>query len=332
MTYWLDDVDELKNPSYWLSLAFSAAQRAGFHLPDSTDSSSPATIKRRVWWCLYLRDRILALGLRRPLQVRDGDFSVPKLKLEDFEIRSYNPLVLTVLGPSATLLTPHNQQRLATMCLEEIKLSYCIGAVVEKTYHASWITRRTGELHYSLVPKETVAMDTVRKCEELLRSWFNGQPGVARYHPPFLMVNPDRDSLETVFLVHQAFLHLLYLTVLSALYRPFMISAATLRSTLADNLRVLAFEVTKTFNELQNVQLLSLLPGTSVTMLLFAVVTHLQNLSSSDKTVRLQSFSCLNLAQKAATQLQQTYPAAKLVLSLTHYAVTTSSETSRLTV
>ncbi|KAL4898684.1 fungal-specific transcription factor domain-containing protein [Aspergillus ambiguus] len=42
-----------------------------FHLP-----SDQQTIRRRVWWCLYVMDRLLSMNLGRPLAIEDADCDV----------------------------------------------------------------------------------------------------------------------------------------------------------------------------------------------------------------------------------------------------------------
>lgn len=42
---------------------------------------------KKLWWCCLARDRVISLGMRRPLQIRIGEFPFlkRKLSLDDFE-------------------------------------------------------------------------------------------------------------------------------------------------------------------------------------------------------------------------------------------------------
>ncbi|CAH0054235.1 unnamed protein product [Clonostachys solani] len=75
------------NPWTWLGLAIRMAQNIGMHR--STQSSSlPEADKRlwkRIWWCLYTRDRQIASALGKPLMIRDEDCDVEPLTLGEFE-------------------------------------------------------------------------------------------------------------------------------------------------------------------------------------------------------------------------------------------------------
>lgn len=51
---------------------------------------------KRLWWCCIVRDRILSLSLRRPMQITDADFDFqhsPRLRLEDFDDEIHESLV-----------------------------------------------------------------------------------------------------------------------------------------------------------------------------------------------------------------------------------------------
>ncbi|CAG9977785.1 unnamed protein product [Clonostachys byssicola] len=75
------------DPWTWLGLAIRMAQNIGMHR--STQSSSlPEPDKRlwkRIWWCLYTRDRQIASALGKPLMIRDEDCDVEPLTVRDFE-------------------------------------------------------------------------------------------------------------------------------------------------------------------------------------------------------------------------------------------------------
>lgn len=91
--------------SYWLGTAIHFARSAGVDRYQTIDkgSSKRGTLKR-LWWCCILRDRCMALGLRRPLHIQpsDFDFTQPGLLEEDIrdELRGsmvYSPATKQVL-------------------------------------------------------------------------------------------------------------------------------------------------------------------------------------------------------------------------------------------
>ncbi|RFU30621.1 hypothetical protein B7463_g5723, partial [Scytalidium lignicola] len=56
-----------QNNSYWLDMAFKhAAAGQLWEPPSETDRKGPYCRRRVLWWCCVVRDRVLALGMRRP--------------------------------------------------------------------------------------------------------------------------------------------------------------------------------------------------------------------------------------------------------------------------
>ncbi|KAF7715973.1 Fungal Zn(2)-Cys(6) binuclear cluster domain-containing protein [Penicillium ucsense] len=77
LTYQSSGTDHLSN-STWLGLAIQQARLANAHLyyrcpPRAKYKRSDL---KRLWWCMIIRDRIISLGMRRPLQILPKQFDV----------------------------------------------------------------------------------------------------------------------------------------------------------------------------------------------------------------------------------------------------------------
>lgn len=74
--------------SFWLGTAIHLAKDVDAHRYHAKTSLSPErqNLLKRLWWCCILRDRILPLGVRRPLQIQpqDFDFTSSPLTKGDF--------------------------------------------------------------------------------------------------------------------------------------------------------------------------------------------------------------------------------------------------------
>ncbi|KAL6872164.1 N-terminal binuclear Zn cluster-containing/DNA binding domain-containing protein [Trichoderma novae-zelandiae] len=87
-----------KHNSQWLSKAIGHAKSLrAHHLTSNTGRNKLPNIApqtrislRRLWWCCYIRDRIIALGLRRTLRIPE---KYPTLEMEDFENEIYHSRV-----------------------------------------------------------------------------------------------------------------------------------------------------------------------------------------------------------------------------------------------
>ncbi|KAJ0415203.1 hypothetical protein BJY00DRAFT_293874 [Aspergillus carlsbadensis] len=76
LTYCNSDSDVLAN-SVWLRIAISQARREQARQDRCSDS---LTLRERadlnlVWWCCLIRDRLISLGMRRPLQITIAEFN-----------------------------------------------------------------------------------------------------------------------------------------------------------------------------------------------------------------------------------------------------------------
>jgi hypothetical protein len=84
MSLWYGGRNEQRNSWYYTGLALSLAQNMGLHR--EPDNSHPEQhLRRRLLWSLYIRDRLIALGTRRPMRIRDDEYEVPMLSQQDFD-------------------------------------------------------------------------------------------------------------------------------------------------------------------------------------------------------------------------------------------------------
>jgi hypothetical protein len=75
LSFWFDDVEDVKQSWYWTGIAFSIAQALGLHIPLSSDAQEPQSKDRgqwnTVWQCCILRDAWLSYSMGRPLRLDD---------------------------------------------------------------------------------------------------------------------------------------------------------------------------------------------------------------------------------------------------------------------
>lgn len=79
---------DLQLNTSWLSTAIQYARADDAHLYYSLPSLTgrQRREKKRLWWCCVLRDRIIAVGVRRPIQITPNhfDFSQSSMTEQDF--------------------------------------------------------------------------------------------------------------------------------------------------------------------------------------------------------------------------------------------------------
>lgn len=89
LSYYCSKPDPLSNTT-WLAVAIQHARAINAHLYHRYLAKSKQTRfkLKRIWWSLIIRDRVIALGMRRSLQILPSHFdlfSQPPLALEDLE-------------------------------------------------------------------------------------------------------------------------------------------------------------------------------------------------------------------------------------------------------
>ncbi|KAL4894780.1 fungal-specific transcription factor domain-containing protein [Aspergillus ambiguus] len=86
--FWWAGPDDQKDICYWIGCATTVAQSLGMHraMPHSTISPRMRSLRKRIWWSIYTRDRHTCAAFGRPCHIRDEDCDVEPLTEEDFSI------------------------------------------------------------------------------------------------------------------------------------------------------------------------------------------------------------------------------------------------------
>ncbi|EZF33974.1 hypothetical protein H109_03942 [Trichophyton interdigitale MR816] len=329
MTHWYEMPDDQKDTWHWMGVGLSLAHTIGLHRDPTTSNMDAKRQKlwKRIWWSAYTRDRLIALGMRRPTRIKDEDCDMPLLTIDDFDIAPFSTEVLQVLGDCELTQNVRYQKDLAMMFIEKTKLCLCISHVLSAQY--SVLGHKFGgttETTMMLVPKKTATEACeVRACDIELESWRSGQPDVTVYRPS---TSWSLSSGEEVLHLHRGLLQMIYLTTLSALHRPQVLPAnstttieAELQSFSRAKVRLAAVEITKVAQELHTLDLTRYLPTSGVTVLLPAVIIHLLDIKSSDINLRSASlgrfYQCMQILQR----LREIYASADFATSFLEAAI-----------
>ncbi|PMD32631.1 hypothetical protein L207DRAFT_396203, partial [Hyaloscypha variabilis F] len=151
---------ERHSNTFWLSVAIRSAKEYGAHLYecDANLTKYERQMKKRLWWSCVLRDRILTLGLRRPLQIDCLYTSDKGLNDDDFDQDIGNSKVYDV----------GTQRLLAKILVAQTRLA------VEMTDAITILYPPDGSLHIPLTCQETldrVSLESDR-CNAKLTAWF----------------------------------------------------------------------------------------------------------------------------------------------------------------
>ncbi|EKV11164.1 C6 transcription factor (Ctf1B), putative [Penicillium digitatum PHI26] len=329
MTYWYETPDDQKDTWHWMGVSLSLAHTIGLHR-DPGNSRMEVRRQRlwkRIWWSTYTRDRLIALGMRRPMRVKDDDCDVPMLSLDDFEFHPFSPEIVAIVGNSEILQNVSHQRELALMFIEKAKLCLCVSHVLSAQY--SVLSHKFGgtmETTMMLVPKKSTAETfEVRSCDQELEDWLANLPVETQY---VASCGSKLSEAEEVLHSHRALLKMVYLTTSSALHRPQVLPAmpypaadAELQDMSRNKVRFAAVEITAIAQDLHCLDLTRYYPTTGVTVLLPAVIIHLLDIKSTDPSIRMTSLQRFYQCMRILQRLREIYASADFATSFLEAAI-----------
>lgn len=239
-----------------------------------------------------MRDQLVALGMRRPTRVKYEEYDMPILTDDDFELWPLSKNV-TIISQGCTLARDIDAQRqLAQMCIAKAKLCLCISQVLSVQYSVSvkyqGIQSEEGSTCSSamLLPKKPDQSDEVTHCDFKLSNWIDGLPPSCKYSG-----NITPGGSGAPLFVHRSLLHMIYFTTLSALHRPQAFPSKSdkyheLQGLSRKKVREASRGTIRISQDLYNFGLERYLPTTGVTVLLPAIITHLDDIKSHNDDTR----------------------------------------------
>ncbi|RYP73253.1 hypothetical protein DL771_003682 [Monosporascus sp. 5C6A] len=323
MTYWYETPDDQKDTWHWMGVAISLAHTIGLHRNPAGTNMSPRkkSLWKRIWWCCFMRDRLVALGMRRPTRIKHEDFDVPILEEGDFEIESLAEGIQIIGDDCALMRDISMQQELALLCIEKAKLCLCISHMLMAQYSVLIRDKakpeNTTNSTMMLFPnKQLDNVDNVKNCDEELVAWQKRLPACCQYRP--LTCLDIRNGRSTVA-VQRNLLHMVYYTTVSALHRPQFLPSSPMHTPQTSaqvqelsrmRVRDAATQITRMVSELHTLRLESYLPTTGVTVVLPAMIIHLLEMKSPLPQTRENALHGFRQCMTVMEKLRDSYSAA----------------------
>lgn len=322
MTYWYESPDDLHDAWYWLGEAIMWAKSLGVHCSQGERPPDTPTAKlwRRLWWSCHVRDRIITLGLRRPMHIGPGDIDASPLTLEDFDLRPLPKQVWAIVNFTPTIGSEATMTKLAKMAIEFGNLCCCIGEILGMQFWQSPVNPNSDReaKKLQLKPKYfTLNSEIILKSNEKLETWFHNIAEELQYFGPgshdVIMGTDDPPSV----LLHRASLMCMYFTANITLHRSQFhrsqldaIQQSTLQALSSLKVRVAANEVVRIYQDLASRSLIQYLPHAGVTCLIPAALIHLADSKTCDLTARNISIQKAKFCLDTLQMLRQTYASA----------------------
>ncbi|CAG9942709.1 unnamed protein product [Clonostachys rosea f. rosea IK726] len=322
MTYWYDCPDDDQDTWYWMGIAVTKAHVIGLHRsPDQLNiSPQEKRLRRRIWWCCIMRDRMLALTIRQPPRIRDNEYSVKALSLDDFEVRPPSSTLATLFSNSKFACPDLQEQRiLAKLCVELSRLCLILGHLLRVVYTV--MGSYQGGSEYLLTgaagPKRSQEQERIlKKCAADLETWIEQQDDNSRYimgynEPPRTTESSQRQNLARF---HQAQLYLIYLITTGTFYRPQLYCGTSDRSSSCLNKEPpkdhTVADLTKLGFDLQRNNQIRYLSTIAVPAFFSVTVVHMLDTRSNDEETRNLSLGRLYQCVHVLQQLQEMYSSA----------------------
>ncbi|TQV91060.1 C6 transcription factor (Ctf1B) [Cordyceps javanica] len=322
MTYWYETPDDQKDTWHWMGVAISLAHTIGLHRKPGANSMTTGKRKlwKRIWWSCFMRDRLIALGMRRPTRIKDEDFDVPMLTESDFEIQTLAENNSLLPAECVVIRDAAMQRELATLCISKAKLCLGISHMLKTQYSVlirdNMKPENTTNSTMMLFPNKFDNVDAVDTIDAELRAWADGLPECCRYRP---LTEADIEGGRSTVTVHRTLLHMVHQTTISALHRPqFLPSSPTQMPTTSRQVQDMsrvkvrdsAMQITRMVTELHNFRLEKYLPTTGVTVILPAMIIHLLEMKGSSKEARERATIGFRQCMRVMEKLREIYSAA----------------------
>ncbi|KAF1811917.1 hypothetical protein P152DRAFT_488164 [Eremomyces bilateralis CBS 781.70] len=292
--YWEGpEVDVTKNVFYWSRVAIVVAQGSGMHrsVEGTQLTRSDKRLWKRIWWTLFARDRSVAVALGRPVAINPEDSDVEMISEDDFIEDEPD-------RPSEFAPDPVHVQ----FFIHYVKLCEIMGLVLSQQYSVASKYRRTNAI--DLTHSDMALADWLQHCPKEV---YWERP---RHH------------------FWAGLLHANYYTTLCLLHRAHMPPAGSPKPGPQNGFleeraypsRNIAYEaagmITSIIESLQAHDELRYTPAFIVYSLFSALIMHVYQMRSSNKSVVSATEQRLQVCMNALKEVSKVWLVAKMVHTL----------------
>jgi len=275
-----------------------------------------------------MRDTIASFGLNRVPRLRDGDYEVAMLGIDDFDIcEPTSPRPQWLVRKDV-----ETQKQLATICIGMAKVCCIMSRILQVAYDENPIGQ-IGTLYSNQELNATEKMPTPKKtqmeihrlrlCEAELRKWKEETPADVLHQSP----TPSVSLLhEQALLIQRAMLSMLYYAAILSLHKPSILvnsSTHTLEQNTSSGsqdasrrmIRYASALTNKIVMDLYQADLMRLLPSTGISCLIPVSISHVFDMRSSNENTRREGIQRLEECKQALGELADAHIAAEWAIN-----------------
>lgn len=191
LTYYAPNMKDRTN-SFWMSTAIHFARNANAHRYYDLDDPKNAfkvdtkpsvtfqhrNVLKRLWWCCILRDKVMSLGMRRPMLIGPADFDVSRPGFNEHDASDEIP--------GSAVYTPATKRVISQVFAALCELAGILTGVLDVCYPASGTRPRSDR------PAAVVAQDHVAKLD----AWY--EAAAAQFQASIARIGSVDDQLVLV--------------------------------------------------------------------------------------------------------------------------------------
>ncbi|KIW33348.1 uncharacterized protein PV07_00205 [Cladophialophora immunda] len=318
LTYWVE-MDDQRGPWHWIHAAVSHAQTMDLYgkIVKSSGNHSEIKMLRRLWWCCFMRETIIAVGIRCTTLLRIDEYDITPLNLDDFDFPS-SP-------EDQSCGTTEKDRILAIITVEMARLCSCINRTLSARYSTTIICRANtllSQMSEPLTPHGVMTFET-NDCAAQLSGWLHDLREEARWTKKDEELSTVADSSLTL---HRIMLQMTYFTAVNDLYRSQVYPSAEeqylargINDKVRQQYRKILFRAAERTAALAEAvfrhNLMRYMPSSSTSVLLPSIVVHVLRIRECPEIADVGTiqglFSCLRLMEA----LTEKYSCAKRAMN-----------------
>ncbi|KIY04065.1 uncharacterized protein Z520_00757 [Fonsecaea multimorphosa CBS 102226] len=328
MTYWYPSPNHPKDIWHWVGIAVADARSIGLNCvpQDNSGTVQEKRLWKRIWWGCYMRDRLVASGMRRTMRIKEEECLVQGLEIEDFEACTSLSDFEHMIGSACAVGSGSTHANLVRLCIALVDLCKIVADILTLQYATpSQKIGGTREATMKLLPKAPSSATEVARRDRDLETWYEGLPVEIRYSFPESQDDRSPISDRLVYL-HSTVVASVYAAIASTLHRPQCMITSTKHATETQKTSKTkvydaARKVASLYRDVVARNMADSVPNTSVAVLLPAcVVLHADARSTISATCQ-ESRECLADCVKVLQRLRDTFASADFALLVLSQAI-----------
>ncbi|KAK6205338.1 fungal-specific transcription factor domain-containing protein [Scheffersomyces amazonensis] len=296
-TYWEGPEDVTKNSFYWTRVAVGLAQGFGFQRDvnkSTTLTNNEKKIWRRIWWCLFEKDRNVAIAFGRPSVIDLNDCDVPMLTMEDFD---ENDSETDTVSPYPV------DETQALYFIHLVKLAEITGIIIKHQYSV-----KSEQL------KRKNKFSIIQHCDMLMGIWFTNLP-------PQLVFSLTDTTTQNFY---SCLLNAQYYNRLYLIHRSNLIRMAKSSSANPNNYKYpswgISFQSARMISIISKILLdrkqIKYCPVMFVYIAFSALVMLIYHVDSSNSVIASTAADSLMTSRAVLKELTNFFPIAKVLMKL----------------